>query len=58
MMREVRVQYLELEPPLSKLELFNVLLITNSVEETFFLMAKLEKEFNPAAGADGYVPHA
>ena len=58
MMREIRVQYLELEPPLSKLELFNVLLITNSVEETFFLMSKLEKEFNPAAGADGYVPHA
>ena len=58
MMRKVRMQYLELEPPLSKLELINVLLITNSVEETFFLMSKLEKEFNPAAGTDEHVPHA
>ena len=57
MMRRLRVQYLELEPPLLKLELINVLLITNSVEETFFLLSKLEKEFNPAAGADEHVPH-
>ena len=57
MMRKLRIQYLEMEPPLPRLDLINVLLITNSVEETFFLLSKLEKEFNPFAGTDEYVPH-
>ena len=41
MMRRFRVQYLEMEPPLPKLDLINVLLITNSVEETFFLLSNV-----------------
>ena len=47
-----------MEPPLPKLDLINVLLITNSVEETFFLLSKMEKEFNPTARTDEHVPHA
>ena len=58
MMRKLRVQYLEMEPPLPKLDLINVFLITNSVEETFFLLSKMENEFNPAHGTDEHVPHA
>ena len=58
MMRRFRVQYLEMEPPLPKLDLINVFLITNSVEETFFLLSKMEKELNPTAQTDEHVPHA
>ena len=43
MMRKVRTQYLEMDPPLEKLELINVLLITNTVEETFYLLSKLDR---------------
>jgi len=57
MMRKLREQFLELDPPLPRLDLINVLLITNSVEETFFLLSKLGKEFNPADGTDEHVPH-
>ncbi len=41
-----------MEPPLPKLELINILLVTNSVEEAFFLLSKIEKECNPAAGTE------
>ena len=58
MMRKLREQFLELEPPLRKLDMLNILLITNSVEEAFFLMSKMEKEFNPIAQSDEHVPHA
>ena len=58
MMRKLRMQYLEMEPALPRLDLINVLLVTNSVEEAFFLLSKLEKEFNPAEGTDEHVPHA
>ena len=57
MMRKLREQFLDLEPPLPKLDLINVLLVTNSVEEAFFLLSKMEKEFNPADGTDEHVPH-
>ena len=33
MMRKIRLQYLEMDPPLQELEQINVLLITNAVEE-------------------------
>lgn len=56
-MRKVRIQYLELDPPLRKLEMINVLLITNAVEEIFFLMSKLERELNPSSGMEEHVPH-
>ena len=58
MMRKLRIRFLILEPPLLKLELINVLLITNSVEETFFLFSKMEKAFNPTARTEEHVPHA
>ena len=58
MMRDIRTRYLEWDPPLQRLELIHVLLITNSVEEAFFLFSKLEKEFNPTSSPDAHVPLA
>ena len=58
MMREIRTKYLERDPPLKNLELIHVLLITNSVEEAFFLFSKLENEFNPNPGARDHIPQA
>ena len=58
MMRNIRTKYLQCEPPLPHVDLIHVLLITNSVEETFFLLSKLEKEFNPASGIQNHVPQA
>ncbi len=47
LMRGMRVRYLKADPPLGELELINVLLITNAVEEIFFLLSKLEADFSP-----------
>ena len=58
MMRRLRIQYLEIDPPLRKLELINVLLITNSVEEAFYLFSKIEKEFHPSSRIEEHVSHA
>ena len=46
MMRAIRSRYLEWEPPLQLVDLSNVLLITNVVEESFFIFSKMEEEFN------------
>ncbi len=46
-MREMRARYVELDSPLLQRELTNILLVTNAVEETFFLMSNLGAEFNP-----------
>ena len=56
MMRDIRTRYLAWDPPLQKVELLNVLLITNAVEEAFLLFSKMEKEFNPASGIQDHVP--
>ena len=58
MMRDIRTQYLDWDPPLQPLELTHVLLITNSVEETFFLFSKMEKEFNPTSSIEAHVSQA
>ena len=58
MMRDIRTQFLKRDPPLRHLDLLNVLLITNSVEETFFLFSKMEKEFNPSPIPEDHVPQA
>ena len=58
MMREVRTHYLELDPPLRKLEQIDVLLITNAVEETFYVLSKVQQEFNVYPGSEEHVPLA
>ena len=58
MRREIRTKYREGDPPLQDLELIHVLLITNSVEEAFFLFSKREIEFNPNPSAQDHVPQA
>ena len=57
MMRKIRNEYLEMDPPLGKSELLSILLITNTVEEVFFLLSKLESDFNTFLSADEHVPH-
>ena len=47
LMREMRFQYLEMDPPLKKRDLINIFLITNTVEEVFFLLSKLKMDFSP-----------
>ena len=58
MMRGLRTRYLQQDPPLQKIDLVNVLLVTNSVEEAFFLFSKIEKEFDPAPDVPSHVLHA
>ena len=58
MMRKLRLHYLDLDPPLRNSELIDVLLITNSVEEAFFLMSKIALEFHPSSGMEELIPHA
>ncbi len=58
MMRGLRTRYLQHDPPWRKTDLINVLLVTNSVEETFFLFAKIGKEFDPSSDDGAHVPHA
>lgn len=50
LMREFRVRFLELDPPLRKPDLINLFLVTNTVEEIFILFAKLEQQYNPQGG--------
>ena len=52
LMRTMRGRYLEADPPLPKLDMANILLITNAVEEIFFLLSKLEEDFNPYSGEE------
>ena len=58
MMREIRTEFLRRDPPLQHTELLDVMRITNSVEETFFLFSKIEKEFNHAPIAEDHVAQA
>ena len=44
-------------PALSDVEPIGVLLITNEVEEVFFLLEKLTRELNLAVESDEHVPH-
>ena len=53
LMRKMRVQYLEREPPLQRDDLINILLVTNAVEEVFFLLSKPETDFNPYSSTEG-----
>ena len=45
MMRRVRHDYFDRHPPLSEMEQNNVLLITNAVEEVFFVLSRMKMEF-------------
>ena len=47
LMRRMRGKYLESNPPLPKIDMINIVLITNAVEGIFFLLSKLEQDFNP-----------
>ena len=57
MMRKMRLQYLNMDSPLQELEQTNVLLITNAVEEVFFVLSKVEMEFNVFSDREAHVPH-
>ena len=51
MMRKVRTHYMEMEPALKKSDLIDVLLITNAVEEAFFVLSKVGQEFSAYSGS-------
>ena len=46
LMHKMRNFYWELEPPLDSVQRTNVLTITNSVEQVFFLLTKLTSELD------------
>ena len=46
-MRRLRGKYLEPDLKLDKSDLLNVVLTTNTAEDIFFLLSKLEEDFNP-----------
>ena len=46
-MRRLRGKYLEPDLRLDKSDLLNVVLVTNTAEDIFFLLSKLEEDFNP-----------
>ena len=46
-MRRLRGKYLESDLKLKKSDLLNVVLATNTAEDIFFLLSKLEEDFNP-----------
>ena len=58
MMRKVRTHYMEMDPPLQKLDLIDVLLITNAVDEAFFVLSKVEQDFNQYSEFEENVPLA
>ena len=58
MMRRVRHDYLDRDPPLSETDQINILLITNAVEEVFFVLSRLKMEFRDSPELEEHVPHA
>ena len=58
MMRKVRTRFMETHPPLQKQDLIDMLLITNAVEEAFFVLTKVEQEFNVYSESVEHVPVA
>ena len=52
-MRRIRSKFLEANLSIRKLDMMNVVLITNAVEEVFFLMSKLQNDFNPYVDENG-----
>ena len=58
MMRRVRHDYLDRDPPLRESEQINILLITNAVEEVFFVLSRLKMEFRDPPVSEEHVPHA
>ena len=57
-MRRLRGKYMESGLRLEKTDLLNVVLITNTAEEVFFMLSKLEEDFNPHPAADRGLPRA
>ena len=57
MMRKKRLQYQGMDPPLQESEQINVLLITNAVEEVFFVLSTLEMDLNVFSDKEEHVPH-
>ena len=47
---------MEADPPLREHDLIDVLVITNAVEGVFFVLSKVEQEFNAYTGSDDHVP--
>ena len=48
-LRKIRAGYLQSEIPMANDDIFRVMLITNAVEEVFFVLSKIEAEYNTHA---------
>ena len=55
-MRKLRGKYMETGLKLDKSDLVNVALATNTAEDIFFLLSKLEEDLNPYPREDGILP--
>ena len=55
-MRRLRGKYMESDLKLDKTDLLNVVLVTNTAEDIFFLLSKLEEDFNPYPHEDRALP--
>ena len=55
-MRRLRGKYMEANLNLDKPDLLNVVLATNAAEDIFFLLSKLEHDFNPYPHEDRRLP--
>ena len=49
MLRKVRACYLQSDSPMASIEVFRVMFITNAAEEVFFVLSKIEAEYNAHA---------
>ena len=47
LMRRIRGRFLDEKQSIRKIDMMNIVLITNAVEEVFFLLSKLQDDFNP-----------
>ena len=50
LMQRIRSDYMEVDPPLGKPQLLNIIIVTNLVESTFFLLSKLAGEYELQGG--------
>ena len=51
-MRRLRGKYMESDLRLERADLLNVFIVTNAAEDVFFLLSKLQEEFNPHPRGD------
>lgn len=57
LMRKIRIDYMDADSSLDNMELANILLITNLVEDTFFVLSKISVEYDSFSIEREHIPH-